>query len=87
MPGADEPFAGLWRARRVVLVLWSIALVAALVAAAASGSGARVQLATGVRALDLSALAFAPAGTVARAPAAAHPAVDLRFVPGAPELR
>lgn len=89
MPGADELFAGLARARRRVLGLWlgAFAAAAAGTAVVRLGGADRALLGASVRALDLTALAFAPAGTAARSPGALHPAVDLRFLPGAPEPR
>ncbi|MCC7396541.1 MAG: hypothetical protein IT455_05685 [Planctomycetes bacterium] len=89
MNSADELFPRLANARRTVLLLL---LAAAAVAGSVTmvawiGTADRAVPARCVRALALSTLCFAPAGTAARCPAAVHAAVDLRFVPGAPGSR
>lgn len=89
MNSADELFPRLANARRTMLGLLLAAAAAATTVAmvACIGTADRALPARCVRALALSTLCFAPAGTAARSPAAVHAAVDLRFVPGAPGAR
>lgn len=89
MDSAEVLFPRLVRAHRAVLALLlaSAAGAAAVALFAWIGTADRALPAACVRALGLSTLSFAPAGTAARSPASIHPAVDLRFVPGAPESR
>ena len=85
-PNGFEP---LLRARRVVVGLTVLGLLALLVAFLVPrfGRGERERTAAWVRALDLHQLAIAPAGTPARDPASVLPGVPLRHTPGLPTGR